>query len=105
MYIHIYLIFVILITMCVGVFLFGLILYGTLCFLDLGDCFLSQVREFFSYYVFKYILRPFLFLFSFWDPYNESISALDVVPEVSNCPNFFSYIFKYMHFNWYWHNS
>ena len=60
-----------------------------LCFLKLGECFLSQVREFFSYYVFKYVLRTFLFLFSLRDPYNVSISALDVVPEVSNYPQFF----------------
>ena len=29
------------------------------CFLDLGDRFLSQVRDVFSYYLFKYFLRPF----------------------------------------------
>ena len=34
-------IFFMLITMCLGVFLFGFILYQTLHFLDLGDCFLS----------------------------------------------------------------
>ena len=27
---------------------FWVLLYGTLCFLDLGDCFLSQVRQVFS---------------------------------------------------------
>ena len=42
----------------------GLILYETLCFLDLGDCFLSHVKEVFSYNVVKYFLRPFLFFFS-----------------------------------------
>ena len=46
--------------MCLSVFLLGFILYGTLCFLDLGYCFLSHVREVFSYYLFKYFLRPFL---------------------------------------------
>ena len=54
------LIFVSLITMCLGVFLLGFILSGTLCFLDLVDYFLSRVREFFSYYLFKYFLRSFL---------------------------------------------
>ena len=62
------LILVILITMCLGVFLFELILFWTLCFLDLGNSFLSQVREVFSYYLFRYFLRPFLCLFSFWHP-------------------------------------
>ena len=33
--------------------------WDSLCFLDLGVCFLSQVREVFSYYVFKFILCPF----------------------------------------------
>ena len=68
--------------MYLGVFLYGLILCGTLCFLELGDCFLSQIREVFSYYVFKYVLSPFLSLFS-WDPYNENISVIDGVSEVS----------------------
>ena len=73
--------FVILITVCLGI---GLILYGTLHFPDLGDCFLSQVREVFSYYLFKYVISPFLSLLSFWDPYNVNISAPDVVLEVSH---------------------
>ena len=47
------------ITICPGMDLFGLILVGTLCFLDLGICFLSQV---FSYYVFKYVFCLFLIL-------------------------------------------
>ena len=73
------LIFVSLITMCLGVFLLGFILYGTLCFLDLVDYFLSHVREGFSYYLFKYVLRSFS-VFSFWDPYN--VHVFNVVPEV-----------------------
>ena len=52
--------FVNLITMCLGVFLLGFILPGTLHFLNLGDSFLSHVREVFSYYLFKYFLRSFL---------------------------------------------
>ena len=58
------LILVVLITMCLGVFLFESILFWTLCFLDLDNSFLSQVRDVFSYYLFKY----FLCLFSFWHP-------------------------------------
>ena len=56
--------FVILIKMCLGVFLLRLSLYGTLCFLDLVDCFLSQVREVLRYYLFKYFLRPLFSLSS-----------------------------------------
>ena len=46
-----YLIFDSLINMCLGVFLLGFILYGTLCFLDLIDHFLSHIREVFNYNV------------------------------------------------------
>ena len=52
-------------------------------FLDSLDCFLSHVRKVFSYYIFKYIISLFLFLFSFWDG-NTYISAFYVVPEVSS---------------------
>ena len=69
--------------MCLSVFLLGFILYGTLHFLDLGGSFLCHVREVFDYNLFKYFLGSFLSLFSFWDPYNANVVALNVVPEVS----------------------
>ena len=50
------LIFVNLINMCLGMLFLGLILPGTLHFLDLAYCFLSHVREVFSSYFFKYFL-------------------------------------------------
>ena len=60
------LIFVILITMCLGVFIFGLIPYGTHCaswtWVTVS---FFQVREVFRYYIFKCVLSPFLSLFSF----------------------------------------
>ena len=80
---YLFLIFVSLITMCLSVLFLGFILPGTLCFLDLVNYFLSHVREVFSYYLFKYFLRSFLSLFSFWDPYNSNAGAFNVVPEVS----------------------
>ena len=55
------LIFVSLITVCLSVFLLRFILPGTLHFLDLVDYILSHVREVFSYYLFKYFLRSFLY--------------------------------------------
>ena len=75
------LIFASLITMCLGVFLLGFILYGTLCFLDLGGCFLSHVREVFDYnpsYIFS---GPF----SLSSPSGTDVDvvAFNVVPEVS----------------------
>jgi len=33
--------------------------------------------------LFKYFLRSFLSLFSFWDPYNANVGEFNVVPEVS----------------------
>ena len=59
------LIFASFITMCLTVFLLGFILPGTMCFLVLGDYFLSQVREVYSNYIFKCSLRSFLSLSSF----------------------------------------
>ena len=46
------------------------------------DYFLSHVREVFDYNLFKYFLRPFHFLFLFWDPYNLNVGAFTVVPDV-----------------------
>ena len=45
--------FDILIVKCLTVGLFGFIFYGTLCFLDLDVCYLHQIREVFSHYLFK----------------------------------------------------
>jgi len=42
----------------------------------------SLIREVFSYYLFKYFIRSFLSLFSFWDPYNANIGVFNVVLEV-----------------------
>ena len=77
------LIFVNMITMCLGMFLLGFILPGPLRFLDLGGYFLSHVREIFDYNLFKYFLRSFLSLFSFWDPYKSNDGVFNVAPEVS----------------------
>ena len=55
-----YLIFVSLINMCLRVFLLGFILFGTLCFLDLGDYFLSHVRDVFYYNLHAEALLPTL---------------------------------------------
>ena len=59
------LVFVSLISMCLGVFLLRFILYRTLCLLDLSDYFLFRVGEIFNYNLFKVFLIPFLFLFFF----------------------------------------
>ena len=86
------LVFVSLISVCLGMFLLGCILYWTLCaswtcvaciglFVPLGlDYFLFHVGEIFSSNLFKNFLISFLFLFFFWDPYNSNVGAFNIVP-------------------------
>ena len=76
------LIFVSLISMCLGVFHLGFILFGTLSFLNLGGYFLPHFRDVFNYYL-KYFLMPFLFVFFFWDSYDLDVRAFNIVPELS----------------------
>ena len=54
-----YLVFVSLISMCLGVFLLGFILYGTVC--ASWTYFLFHVGRIFSYNLFKNFLIPYLF--------------------------------------------
>ena len=90
--------------MCLYVVLFELILFRTLCFLDpvndvfryyIFKCafcpFLSllffflfpfPVSDVFRYYNFRCAFCPFLSLLFFWDPYNVSISMLNVISVV-----------------------
>ena len=76
--------FAILIIMCFGVDLFGLILFWTLLFPGPGYK-LSQAKEVFIYYVFKYVLCSFLLLFTFWVPYNvNTVSSLHTNLQVVN---------------------
>ena len=77
------LIFLNLIKICLGVFCLGFILFGTLGFLDLGDYFLPHFREVFNYYLLKYFLMVFSFVFFFWDSYDSYVGAFNIVPEVS----------------------
>ena len=39
--------------------------------------------EVFSYYLLKYFLMAFLFVFLFWDFYDSNVGVFDIVPEVS----------------------
>ena len=78
------LVFVSLISMCLGVFLLGFILYGTLCaswtWLTIS---FSMLGKFSTIISSKIFLIPFLFLFFFWNSYNLNVDAFDTVPEVS----------------------
>ena len=76
------LVFVSLISMCLGMFLLGFILYGTLC-VSWTWLTISFSGEIFNYNLFKIFLTPFLLLLFFWDPYNSNVGVFDIVPEVS----------------------
>ena len=76
--------------MTLGMFLLEFVLFKTLCFLDVGDYFLSHIRNVFDCYLFKYFLPSFPSLLLFWDPYNSNVGLFNVVPEVSGL---FSFLF------------
>ena len=59
------------------------LIWDSLGFLDLGDYFLPHFREVFNYYLPKYVLMVFLFVFFFWDSYDLTVGAFNIVPEVS----------------------
>ena len=101
-----HLIFVSLINMCLGVFLLGFVLYGTLCTsctrLTLSLPILGKFSSVVSSNIFSV---PFFFLFFFWDPYNSDVVEFNVVPEVSeivlNSFHFFFFVLlcgSYFHY-------
>ena len=57
-------------------------IWDPLGFLDLGDCFLPHFRDVFNYYLLKYFLIAFLFVF-FWDTYDSNVGVFNIVLEVS----------------------
>ena len=99
------LILIILNNMCLGVFHLGFILFGTLSFLDLGGYFLPHFREVFNYYLLKYFLTAFLFVF-FWDSHDSNVGAFDTVPEVSEVVliSFNSFFFFPLCFTYLYHS-
>ena len=57
--------------------------WDSLGFLDLSGYFLPHFREVFNYYLLKYFLTVFHFVFFFWDPYDSNVVAFNIVLEVS----------------------
>ena len=57
--------------------------WDSLGFLDLGGYLLPHFREVFNYYLLKYFLMAFLFVFFFWDSYDSNVVAFNIVPEMS----------------------
>ena len=56
--------------------------WDPLSFLDLGGYFLPHLMEVFNYYLLKYFLKAFLFVF-LWDSYDSNVGAFNIVPQVS----------------------
>ena len=56
---------------------------NSLGFLALGDYFLLHFREVCDYYLLKYFLMVFLFVFFFWDSSDSNVGVFNIVPEVS----------------------
>ena len=56
--------------------------WDSLGFLDLGGYFFPHFRDVFNYYLLKYFLMAFLFVF-FWDSYDSNVGAFKIVPVVS----------------------
>ena len=44
-----------------------------------SEYFLPHFREVFNYYLLKYFLTVFLFVFFFWDPYDSSVVAFNIL--------------------------
>jgi len=97
-------IFVNLINMCLGLFHLGFILFGNLWvswtwviisfphFWEVFNLWVSWTWviisfpyfwKVFNYYLFKYFLMVFLFVFFFWDSYDLNVGVFNIVPEVS----------------------
>ena len=51
--------------------------WDSLGFLDLGEYFLPNFREVFNYYLLKYFLMVFLFVFFFWDSYDSNVVEIN----------------------------
>ena len=75
----------------------------SLGFLDLGGYFFPHFREVFNYYLLKYFLVAFLFVFFFWDSYNSNVGAFNIVPKVSEVVltsfNFFFFPLCFIYFH------
>ena len=87
-----HLVFVSLISTCLGLSCFSLDSSCVGLFVHLG---LFHIGKIFNYNLFKKFLILFLLLFFFWDPYNLNVGVFDTLPEVSGTilGSFHSFLF------------
>ena len=80
--------------------------WDSLGFLDLDDYFLPHFREVFNYYLLKYFLMHFLFVFFFWDSYDSNVGVFFIVLEVSEIVliSFNSFFFFPLLFIYFFHS-
>ena len=80
--------------------------WDSMGFLDLGGYFLCHFREVFNYYLPKYFLMVFLFVFFFWDSYDSNVGAFNIVLEVSEIVliSFNSFFFFPLLFIYFYHS-
>ena len=57
--------------------------WNSLGFLDFGDYFLPHFREVFNYYLLRYFLMAFLFVFFFRDSSDSNVGVFNIVSDVS----------------------
>ena len=81
--------------------------WDSLGFLDLDGYFLPHFREVFNYYLLRYILIPFLFVFFFWVIYDSNVWVFNIAPEVSEVVfiSFNSFLFFPLCFIYFHHSS
>ena len=105
-YLFFTLIFVNVISMSWGVLPWVYPVWDSLGFLDLGDYFLPYFREVFSYFLLKYFLMVFLFVFFLWDAYDSNVGAFNIVSEVSEIVliSFHSFFFFPLCFIYFYHS-
>ena len=89
------LLFISLINMCLGVFCLGFILFETLGFMDLSGYFLPRLREIFNYYLLKYFLIAFLFVFFFWNSYDSMLGHLTLSQRSLRLSSFLFILFSF----------
>ena len=72
----------------------------------MGDYFLPHFREVFNYYLLKYFLMVFLFVFFFWDSYDSNVGVFNIVSEVSEVVliSFNSFFFFPLCFIYFYHS-
>ena len=72
-----------LINFCVGTFILGFILYGTLWASWIWVAISFLILRKFATIISSNIFMPFPFVFFFWDTYDLNVGVLSIVPEAS----------------------